>query len=231
MIFFCGDVHGQFGHVISAVQQHRPDAIVLLGDLQAPQPLETVLADIIDLTEVWYIHGNHDTDGTRDYCNLWDSGMADRNLHGRVVEIAGVRIAGLGGIFRGHIWMPPNHPVYASPAHYLQHCGKANQWRGGLPRKQRSSIFYADYQALAHEKADIMVTHEAPSCHPWGFSVLDRLGQAMGIQKSFHGHQHDSLNYREHDARLGFKAYGVALRAIMDENGNIISTWEDPAHD
>ena len=48
MIFFCGDVHGQFGHVISAVQQHRPDAIVLLGDLQAPQPLETVLADIID---------------------------------------------------------------------------------------------------------------------------------------------------------------------------------------
>ncbi|WP_297573272.1 metallophosphoesterase [uncultured Deefgea sp.] len=229
MIFFCGDVHGQFGHVISAVQQHRPDAIVLLGDLQAPQPLETVLADIIDLTEVWYIHGNHDTDGTRDYCNLWDSGMSERNLHGRVVEIAGVRIAGLGGIFRGHIWMPPNNSVYASPAHYLQHCGKANQWRGGLPRKQRSSIFYVDYQALAHEKADIMVTHEAPSCHPWGFSVLDRLGQAMGIEKSFHGHQHDSLNYREHDARLGFKAYGVALRSIMDENGNIISTGEDPA--
>lgn len=220
MIFFCGDVHGQFEHVIAAVKQHRPDAIVLLGDLQAPQPLETVLAEIIDLTEVWFIHGNHDTDGTRDYCNLWDSGMADRNLHGRVVEIAGVRVAGLGGIFRGHIWMPPAPPVYASPEHYLQHCGKANQWRGGLPRKQRSSIFYVDYQALTHEDADILVTHEAPSCHPWGFSALDRLGQALGIKKSFHGHQHDSLNYREHDARLGFQAYGVALRAIMDENGN-----------
>lgn len=229
MIFFCGDVHGQFEHVIAAVKQHRPDAIVLLGDLQAPQPLEVVLAEIRNLTEVWYIHGNHDTDGTRDYCNLWDSGMSDRNLHGRVVEIAGVRIAGLGGIFRGHIWMPPAHPVYSSPEHYLQHCGKANQWRGGLPRKQRSSIFYVDYQALLHEKADILVTHEAPSCHTWGFSALDRLGQSLSIKKSFHGHQHDSLDYREHDARLGFQAYGVALRAIMDENGNPVVIDAIPA--
>ena len=28
MIFFCGDNHGHFDHIIEAVLKHRPDAIV-----------------------------------------------------------------------------------------------------------------------------------------------------------------------------------------------------------
>ncbi|WP_373974114.1 metallophosphoesterase [Chitinibacter sp. SCUT-21] len=222
MIFFCGDTHGRFEHVIRAVREHRPDAIVLLGDIQAPKPLNEVLAEILDLTEVWYIHGNHDTDTFYDYTNLFDSKLADRNLHGRVVEIAGVRVAGLGGIFRGQIWMPPAHPNYPSQAHYLAHCGQSNYWRGGLPRKHRSTIFYTDYQALAQEQADILVTHEAPSCHPYGFHALDQLAHKLGVKKTFHGHQHDCLDYRPHDLRLGFQAYGVTLRGITDQNGKII---------
>ena len=39
-----------------------------------------------------------------------------RNLHNRVVEIQGQRIAGLGGVFRGQIWMPPNKPMYLTPS-------------------------------------------------------------------------------------------------------------------
>jgi len=101
MILFFGDPHTRFSHVLDAVMQHRPAAIVLLGDIQARRPLDVELASILDLTEVWFIHGNHDTDTDLYYDNLFGSQLADRNLHGRVVEIAGVRVAGLGGVFRG----------------------------------------------------------------------------------------------------------------------------------
>jgi len=39
-IFFCGDVHGNFKHVIEAVRKHRPEAVVFLGDLQPSRLLE-----------------------------------------------------------------------------------------------------------------------------------------------------------------------------------------------
>ena len=35
-IFFCGDCHGRFEHIIAAVQEHRRDAVILLGDMEAP---------------------------------------------------------------------------------------------------------------------------------------------------------------------------------------------------
>ena len=106
MILLFGDVHGDFRHVISAVEEHRPDAIVLLGDIEATRPLERELESILSKTEVFFIHGNHDTDTVENYRNLFQSQLADRNLHGRVVEIGGVKVAGLGGVFRGEIWYP-----------------------------------------------------------------------------------------------------------------------------
>jgi predicted phosphodiesterase len=115
-IFFCGDVHGDFQHVIEAFQAHRPDAIVLLGDLQASRPLEAELLAILAQTEVWFIHGNHDTDSESDHDHLFGSALADRNLHGRVASVAGVRIAGLGGIFREQVWRPPEPGNYTSPS-------------------------------------------------------------------------------------------------------------------
>ena len=39
-ILFFGDNHGQFRHIIAAVEREKPDAIVLLGDIEASQPLE-----------------------------------------------------------------------------------------------------------------------------------------------------------------------------------------------
>ena len=33
MIYFFGDVHGKFGHMERAVAEHRPEAIILLGDI------------------------------------------------------------------------------------------------------------------------------------------------------------------------------------------------------
>lgn len=67
MILFCGDPHGQFGHIIEAVQEHRPAAVILLGDLQAQRPLEIELAPILTSPEIWFFHGNHDTDSEADH--------------------------------------------------------------------------------------------------------------------------------------------------------------------
>ena len=85
-IFFCGDCHGQFDHVIEAVQAFLPAAIILLGDMEAPAPLDQILAPILESTEVWWIHGNHDTDRESSYDHLFGSALADRNLHGRVFD-------------------------------------------------------------------------------------------------------------------------------------------------
>ena len=43
MIYFFGDVHGHFDHVLEIVVRDRPAAIVLLGDLQAQRALEAEL--------------------------------------------------------------------------------------------------------------------------------------------------------------------------------------------
>lgn len=229
-IFFCGDVHGDFAHVINVVRSRCPAAIVFLGDLQAQRPLTEELRPILDLTDVWWIHGNHDTDSDADYDNLFESTLADRNLHGRVVEIAGYRVAGLGGVFRGQVWMPPAQPKFHSSAEYAAKCGKGNLWRGGLPRKHRSSIFPEEYLRLAGEHADILVTHEAPSAHPHGFDAIDDLAHKLGVRTAFHGHHHDRRDYDHHLAQLQFVPYGVGLCGITDQNGQVIVAGEFDNH-
>lgn len=72
------------------------------------------------------------------------------------------------------------------------------------------------------EKADILVCHEAPSCHPYGYSEIDELAQTMGTKMVVHGHHHDSLDYRSEWSKLGFEAYGVAFRSVMAVNGQVI---------
>ena len=166
MIYFFGDTHGHFRHVLEIVSRDRPTSIVFLGDLQVQRPLEVELESILGMTEIWFIHGNHDTDSDADYDHLFGSTLADRNLHGRVALVDGVRVAGLGGVFRGQVWTPPVDWLYESPEEFTARCGRGNRWRDGLPRKHRSSIFPEDYFRLVAQHADILVTHEAPSAHP-----------------------------------------------------------------
>jgi hypothetical protein len=164
-LMFFGDRHGDFAPVIAAVDRFRPEAIVLLGDIQAHQPLHVALDPILDKTEVWFIHGNHDPDSDADYDNLWGSELADRNLHGRVVEIAGCQVAGLGGVFRGKIWnaqRPVEEAAFASGGALCRSMRPEVRWRGGRARRHRSSIFPGDYLHLQQvSPADIQVTHEA----------------------------------------------------------------------
>lgn len=222
MIYFFGDTHGDFEHVREIVCRDRPAAIVLLGDLQPQQPLEVELQSILDLTQIWFIHGNHDTDSDADYDHLFGSALADRNLHGQVILVDGVRIAGLGGVFRGQVWMPPIAWLYEDAKTFTARCSRVQRWRDGLPRKHRSTIFPEDYLRLASQRADILVTHEAPSAHPYGFEAIDELARSLRVAKTFHGHHHDCLDYSRDQVRLGFVAFGVGLCGVTDMHGHCI---------
>ena len=68
-------------------------------------------------------------------------------------------------------------------------------------------------------KADVLVTHEAPSVHCKGFECLDELANQLGVKYFFHAHQHESKNY---GVIKGFVARGIGLRGIIDLAGNII---------
>ncbi|MEZ7862896.1 MAG: metallophosphoesterase [Aeromonadaceae bacterium] len=195
MILFCGDPHGEFDHIIQRVQQTKPAAVIMLGDLCLSQPFEQTFASILELTDIWFIHGNHDTDEVRYHDHLF--ACPERNLHGRVIEIDGFKIAGLGGIFRSQVWYPPGSPRYTTKQDFIAHCGKGNLWRGGLPRKHRSSIFPEDIQCFDGLKADILVTHEAPISHPHGFQAIDNLALSLGATTIIHGHHHKPFDYHD----------------------------------
>ena len=207
-ILFCGDPHGQFDAILRRIDRSQPDAVVLLGDLELNRALDDIFWSVLDRTELWFIYGNHDTDNSRYYDHLFHGALADHNLHGKVATVAGVRIAGLGGVFRKHIWYPPALPEYMTRPDLVQHCSPQQLWRDGVPRRHRSSIFPEDIVQLAAHQADILVTHEAPAEHPYGFSVLDRLATAMGVQRIIHGHHHDPYRYqRQPHINVGLQGF------------------------
>lgn len=218
-IFFCGDPHGGFDQINEAARLYHPDAMVILGDLQPPAPLEEVLEEALSCTEIWWIPGNHDTDTDEFYDRLWRGSLRDHNLHGRSVMIHGVRIAGLGGVFRGQVWMPDDPPNYFSPSSFMRRVGASNIWRGGVPRRHRSTIFPSVYNNLLHQKADILVTHEAPGCHTKGFYALDKLAKSLSARWIFHGHQHEDREYcRENNVNIR----AVGYRGVVNLQGEVV---------
>ena len=222
-IFVAGDCHGRFGHVIEACAAYRPEVLILLGDMESPSPLDQALAPILGCTNVYWIIGNHDTDSECSYDHLFGSALADRHLHGGVVEVGGTRIAGLGGVFREKVWAPPAAPLFQSPEDFVRRCGRGNRWRDGLPLKHRSTIFPSDYRRLLRERADVLVTHEAPGCHRNGFQALDEVANGLRVRLVLHGHHHE--NYQAKIAG-GVRVIGVGLRAIVDLDGRVIVPGE-----
>lgn len=238
-IFFCGDVHGKFGHVLKAVEKtpmvDRPAAAIFLGDLEPQEPLSRIFKHFIDAgIEPWFVHGNHDSshpDTWRNTLDCWE-----RNLHGRVETIAGIRIAGLGGTFRNEIWYPdcpersdpsPKHQTYDDYIEWLtgkQPTRLRNDVRLSNRARQYSAAIFPDVvEALSRQQADVLVTHEGPSCHPFGFETIDRLAQAMGVKKLFHGHHHQDISYGN---ELGFDAYQVGLRGVRELSGGIVKVGD-----
>ncbi len=241
MIWFLGDVHGRFDHLVEAVATRRPEAVIFLGDLDCTRPLDQEVAELLGLTEVWFIPGNHDTDSESSWNHLNCERLRHRNLHGRVATIDGRRVAGLGGVFRSKVWYPPEAPSHESHAEWMrsvlhpagrnlstfkQAAAKARAIGAAQARTHLSTIFPETYDRLARQRADIVVTHEAPGCHPMGFPVLDELVRRMGAGLIVHGHHHDNPDYRPFEETAGFRMLGVGLRGITDENGERIVPGE-----
>ena len=218
-ILFAGDPHGNFKPLIAAAHKHQPEAVVLLGDYDLDKPLEECLEEIVGLTEIWWIAGNHDFETPVKYHNLFNSAFSDKDLHLKVTEIAGLRVAGLGGIFLGRVWYPPQQPKWFDKQHYLHH-QPLNIKNTGMSLKYKSAIWHDEFEALKALKADILVTHEAPGSHRHGFKVIGDLAAAMGVKHIFHGHLHE--NY----ARIiqnNIKVCGVANSAVSNLSGNTLS--------
>ena len=216
---FAGDPHGVFDPINTMAELLAPAVTVLLGDygLEA-LPLEAAVAPALAASSLWWIPGNHDVRTEAAYDCVFGSALAERNLHGRVVVLDGVRVAGLGGHFQEKV----RHPDTGSPAvhtrrQFIATMGRGNVWRGGLPRHKRAVIWPEDVSALRAQKADVLVTHEAPSCHPRGFRVIDELARAMSAGLIVHGHTHLTYRFDAADGRL--TVLGVGHRGVTDGAG------------
>ena len=221
-ILFAGDPHGNFKPLIAAAHKYQPEAVILLGDYDLVMPLENCLEEIVGLTEIWWIAGNHDFESPRKYNNLFNSAFSDRDLHLKVTEIAGLRVAGLGGIFLGRVWYPPQQPKWRGKQHFLHH-QPANIRYSDLSLKYKSAIWHDEFEALKALEADILVSHEAPGSHRHGFKVIGDLAVAMGVKNIFHGHLHE--NYASF-INNNIKVCGVADRAVADLSGNTLEYRE-----
>jgi predicted phosphodiesterase len=215
-ILFAGDPHGNFVPVISAVLKHQPAAVILLGDYELKRPFEEYLEQIIDKTRIYWIPGNHDFEPAIHHHNLFSSKLSEQGIHLKVIEVAGLRIAGLGGIFLGRVWYPPNQPKWRSKQHYLDR-KPSNARYSKLSLKYQSAIWPDEWAALKALKADILVTHEAPKSHRHGFIAIDKLAEEMGVKKVFHGHLHEHYSAR---IRKGIQVFGVGNAKVADLLGN-----------
>ena len=244
-VLFCGDPHGAFRHIIDAADRTKTSTVILLGDMEPQRPLHLELAPLLERKlPVWFIHGNHDADSDELWMRVWGSELAERNVHGRVVELPdGRRLAGLGGVFREAVWYPSASaargaaPAFRTRREHAKSTPRQDRWGGaGTHRKHWGTIYPEDVDGLANLRADILITHEAPGYHENGFELLDTLAQSMGVGVAVHGHQHDRLDSSIRWASQGFKSFGVGLRGItaIDRDGNaevIVAGELDAARD
>lgn len=231
-LWFVGDVHGEFQHIEATLKAARdanslPNWLVFLGDLDIDYlPLRVVLEPMLALSpelRVAFIHGNHDADSYAHWECLHDCGEAVA-LHGRVVDLGGIRVAGLGGNFLGRVWAPPSQPTFTNKVDAMKR-GPFG-WRDGQrpSPKLHGAIYPDDVATLGQQRADILVSHEAPSCHPYGWDTLDQLARDMGVLRTFHGHTHDDLSeaYAGQREGLGFDARAVNFRCIKNGLGELV---------
>jgi len=212
-MMFVGDPHGRYQHIIDAIHEQQPASCILVGDQSYEEPIDQVFAEIDGVTAFHWIHGNHDTDRPEWHKSLFGSVWADRNLHGRVEQLSGVRVAGLGGVFRESIWHPDTGVNYASRKQWkLSHQSKKFAQK---ERAHASTIWPDDYEKLATQRADILVLHEAPDCHRHGVKALSELAEMLGVRLIVHGHHHEQYT-AVLDSGIAVVGLGLAQVATLD---------------
>ena len=201
-IVIVGDPHGNFSPILRACAERDPGTLILLGDCELTVPLRHVLGSLLTLGwNVRWIIGNRDAETAAMFDNLAGDFPAG-HIGGKVIEVGGLRIAGLGGVFKPRIWYPRTDdqhdqiepPHFNTRQEFLTSLDRSEHWRGGLPLWHRDSIFPEDFAQLSQQRFDLLVTHEAPSCHRHGFAVIDRLAEVAAARLIVHGHHHESYS-------------------------------------
>jgi hypothetical protein len=214
-VIFYGDPHGEWRPLFRACAEDRPDGVVILGDCDLVVPLRQQIKPIFDaMVRVHWIPGNHDVDTPEFFDHLWGDYPAG-NLHAQWRQVGGLIVVGLGGVYKGRIWYPrfeDSQPAYASRRDYRRQLPHASRWRGGLPLRDRDTIFPEDVEALRGLRADVLVTHEAPSCHRHGFVGIDRAAEFCRAKVVVHGHHHESY---EAVFPSGIRVRGLAKAEIL----------------
>ncbi|HLH76542.1 MAG TPA: hypothetical protein VKV28_07020 [Candidatus Binataceae bacterium] len=87
-----------------------------------------------------------------------------------------MRVAGLDGIFRGKRWMPdPGAPRDAQTPRWHNRDEWLHDTRHERESPYRQQLVGEDSERLWEQRADVLVCHEAPSCHQHRFAALDDL--------------------------------------------------------
>jgi predicted phosphodiesterase len=198
-VIFAGDPHGDHKPIVRACLDHPPGLLILVGDLDLEEPLRRAYAR--PLSEGWrlrYVHGNHDVDQPRYHDNLLEDAPG-WNISGGFVAAGGLVIGGLGGVFKAAVWYPREEdgpePVWRTRADYLKQLRPPERWKKGLPLRQRDTIFPEDVEKVGKLRLDVLVTHEAPLPHRYGFAALNQLAARTGARLLVHGHHHQSEDY------------------------------------
>jgi predicted phosphodiesterase len=215
-ILFYGDPHGHWEPLFDAVATRRPEHVVLLGDMELDLPLEAAAAPLVALgIPLWWVRGNHDADTVARHDFLHLDGHPGGDLGGRVAvlgcALGSLRVAGLGGVFKGRVWYPrvgDEAPRHASRDAFLQQHGRGGRFRGGVPFCHVDTIFPDDVAGLSANSADVLVCHEAPTSIPgdMGFRAIDELASDLGAALVVHGHHHRSYQGETRD--------GVVVRGL-----------------
>ncbi len=240
-IVFIGDIHQMWDKVEGGLAKLDilPKAAVILGDVQCDRPLDVLAAPLLSrgITVRW-IFGNHDNDGGPAMWHFLTGSehnpiTGGQSLHAKVQVVEGIRIAGLGGTFRPRIWEAPAPPRLRGRAELPEDVRQMGRgWRPDhldalVHSLGTTAIWPEDYDRLASQRTDILVTHEAPSSHPAGNAALDALARAMGARLIVHGHHH--VNYLA-TADDGLQALGVAAAWGVTATGDVLWEGEAPRH-
>ncbi len=259
-----GDPHCGFDaidEVADEIDPARPPICIFLGDFgfadrdfsmrdagQRPETLpfldgrtaDEILRPLADRgCRILHIRGNHDLDDEAQYGAVISSRILQQgHLNLRVVDVGGIRIAGLDGVF-GSPWNPDgeekgiaNFRRGDTRREFIEntigywHKDDPERLKGpklyrhplerqpGLQMGHRKYIFPEDIAYLRTLKADVLISHEAPKSPILneGFNIIGRLAEDMGAKTVIHGHHHrDYIS----ETAAGIEVVGVGRRSHL----------------
>lgn len=172
------DTHGCLNP--SEIPQDKFDVCLLLGDL-FKDDIMIIKEKIINIP-IYGVLGNHDG------FELYDK-YGIENIHGKVVEVNGVRIVGIQGSLR---YKYSDMPLYTD----------------------EESVEIAEKM----EEADILISHDSPKylhgdndfAHS-GLQGITRYCEKWNVPLNIHGHHHDNMRSVLENGTTSICCYGVRL--------------------